>query len=314
MNAVPRLSIGLPVYNGEKYLAEALDALLGQTYADFELIISDNASTDGTERICRDYAARDPRIRYIRRPVNIGASPNHNIVFTESKGELFKWASYDDLYARDLLERCIEALDERPDAVLCHSWSAIIDEAGDVVAKVGYPLTTDSPDPVERFRSLLFDVGGDDDYGVVRADVLRRTALNESFYHADRTIVAEIALHGRFHHVPASLYFRRDHPDSALRSNRTIRSWCGNLDPRRRNRLRHPVVRLLAEYPLGYVRALFRSPLTGAERVRCLGHLVRWMASRTVPPSRRRQDTPVEQVDEVVSVAMVVAGQGGRLG
>jgi len=103
MNAVPRLSIGLPVYNGEKYLAEALDALLGQTYADFELIISDNASTDGTERICREYLARDPRIRYIRQPVNVGASPNHNIVFTESRGELFKWASYDDLYGRDLL-------------------------------------------------------------------------------------------------------------------------------------------------------------------------------------------------------------------
>jgi glycosyltransferase involved in cell wall biosynthesis len=313
MNAVPRLSIGLPVYNGEKYLTEALDALLGQTYADFELIISDNASTDGTERICREYLARDPRIRYIRQPVNVGAAPNHNVVFTESRGELFKWASYDDLYARDLLERCIEALDEHPDAVLCHSWSAIIDQAGDIVAKVGYPLTTDSPDPVERFRSLLFDVGGDDDYGVVRADVLRKTALNESFYHADRTIVAEIALHGRFHHVPASLFFRRDHPDSALRSNRTIRSWCGNLDPRRRNRLKHPTVRLLVEYPLGYVRALFRSPLTGGQRARCLWQLTRWMTSRVVPPSMRRQDTPVEQVGEIVSVSMMVAGQNGRV-
>jgi hypothetical protein len=96
-------------------------------------------------------------------------------------------------------------------------------------------------------------------------------------------------------------------------SKRTVRSWCANLDPRRANRLRHPTIRLLAEYPLGYVRMLFRAPLTGAERLRCLGHLVRWMASRVVPPSRRRQHTPVEQVDEIVSVALVVAGQEGRL-
>ena len=314
MNAVPRLSIGLPVYNGEKYLAEALDALLGQTYQDFELIISDNASTDGTERISREYEARDPRVRYIRQPRNIGCSPNHNVVFTESRGELFKWASDDDLYARDLLERCVQALDDHPDAVLSHSWTAIIDPNGDITTNVGYPLSTDSPDAPERFRSLLFDVGGDDDYGVIRADVLRRTALNESFYHADRTIVAEIALHGRFHHVPATLFFRRDHPDSALRSNRTVRSWCSNLDPRRANRFRHPVIRLLAEYPLGYVRALVRSPLTGMDRIRCLGHLFYWMASRVVPSSLRRTDTPVEDVDEVVSVATVVAGQGGRLG
>jgi glycosyltransferase involved in cell wall biosynthesis len=75
MTAQPRLSIGLPVYNGEEYLAESLDALLGQTYEDFELVISDNASTDGTQELCRKYAARDSRIRYLRLPRNIGATP-----------------------------------------------------------------------------------------------------------------------------------------------------------------------------------------------------------------------------------------------
>lgn len=116
----PRLSIGLPVYNGEEYLAESLDALLGQTYGDFELVISDNASTDGTQDICREYAARDARIRYLRQPRNIGATPNHNQVFAECRGELFKWASHDDLYGRDLLRRCVEALDARPEVILAH--------------------------------------------------------------------------------------------------------------------------------------------------------------------------------------------------
>ncbi|NEB06820.1 glycosyltransferase family 2 protein, partial [Streptomyces sp. SID13726] len=100
MTAQPRLSIGLPVYNGEEYLAESLDALLGQTYEDFELVICDNASTDGTQDICRKYTEQDSRIRYLRLPRNIGATPNHNHVLAESRGELFKWASHDDLYAR----------------------------------------------------------------------------------------------------------------------------------------------------------------------------------------------------------------------
>jgi glycosyltransferase involved in cell wall biosynthesis len=111
MNAGPRLSIGLPVYNGENYLAESLDALLGQTYEDFELIISDNASTDGTADICHRYAKQDSRIRYIRQRRNIGCAPNHNYLVGEARGEaLFKWASDDDLYARDMIRLCVEAL------------------------------------------------------------------------------------------------------------------------------------------------------------------------------------------------------------
>ena len=90
MNAVPRVSIGLPVYNGENFLAESIESLLGQSYEDFELIISDNASTDGTADICRRYAKQDSRIRYIRQPHNIGSAPNHNFVIEQARGELFK--------------------------------------------------------------------------------------------------------------------------------------------------------------------------------------------------------------------------------
>ena len=156
MNAVPRLSIGLPVYNGENYLAESLDALLGQTYEDFELIISDNASTDGTASICRRYAMQDSRIRYIRQPHNIGAAPNHNFVLQQSHGKLFKWASADDLYARDLLQCCVDALDEYPHVVPAHSWTAAIDSAGNVTQALEYPLATGSLRAPERFRSILF--------------------------------------------------------------------------------------------------------------------------------------------------------------
>lgn len=314
MIAAPRLTIGLPVYNGERYLGESLDALLGQTYTDYELVISDNASTDSTEEVCREYAARDQRIRYLRQPENIGACPNHNFLVHEARGELFKWASHDDLYARTLIERCIDALDDRPDIVLAHAWQAIIDSEGRVVLPVEYSLTTDSPSASERFRSMLFTVGGDDFYGVIRTEVLRRTPLNGSYHHSDRTLVAELALNGRFHQVPERLFFRRDHPDRAERARPTKRARSTNMDPHRADRLRHPMVRLLAEYVWGFVSAVRRAPISDVERRRCYIHLAHWMASRTLPgSSQRMEDRPPVPVDpNVLSVDSIVAGREWR--
>ncbi|MFD9791137.1 glycosyltransferase family 2 protein [Streptomyces sp. NPDC059070] len=313
MTAHPRLSIGLPVYNGEEYLAESLDALLGQTYEDFELVISDNASTDGTEDLCRRYAAKDSRIRYLRLPRNIGATPNHNRVFAQSRGELFKWASHDDLYARDLLRRCVEALDERPDVILAHSDQAVIDGDGRLKVPYEYKISTDSPRAPERLRGLLFEPGGDDFYGVLRADVLRRVKPLDSYHHADRTFVAEIALHGRFHQVPELLYFRRDHPTRAERANPSKRARCVNLDPRRAGPL-HPTPRLLAEYVAGFVAAIRRAPLSSADRRACYRHLSAWMASRARPGAGERVEdrAPVDPGRIDVDIDAVVAGREGR--
>ena len=182
VNAVPRLSIGLPVYNGEKYLAEALEALLGQSYEDFELVISDNASTDGTAAICRRYEKQDSRVRYVRQARNIGLVPNHNFVVGQARGELFKWAAHDDLYGRDLLKRCVDTLDENPQAVLAQAWSVIIDDSAAPIRLIKYPEATASPRAPERFRSMLFDGKRDYIYGVVRTDVLRQTPLHGSYH------------------------------------------------------------------------------------------------------------------------------------
>ncbi len=280
MSATPRLSIGLPVYNGQKFIAESIEALLGQTYADFELVISDNASTDGTGEICRQYE-KDSRVRYFRQPVNIGLSPNHNFVVYKSRGELFKWAANDDLYARDLVERCVAALDEHPDVVLAHSWTARIDPSGTVTSAYEYPLNTSSESASERFRSMLFDSGGDDDYGVVRKEVLLRTAMKESYHHADHTIIAELALHGRFYQVPDWLYFRREHPGHS--GGASMRQRCAIMDPKRANPWRHPAVRLYGEYVWAYITAIHRAPLSAANRRACYRHLADWFASRARP-------------------------------
>ncbi|HEX3966291.1 MAG TPA: glycosyltransferase family 2 protein [Trebonia sp.] len=280
MTATPRLSIGLPVRNGEPFVSQAIEALLGQSYTDFELIITDNASTDSTEEICRGYARDDERIRYYRHPANIGIGPNQNFSVHEARGELFKWASADDLYARTLIESCVAALDEYPDVVLAHSWTAKIDTAGNLIKAFEYALSTATPYAPERFRSVLFDRGGDDDYGVIRIEVLRRTGLQGSHHHADHTLIAELGLLGRFYQVPDWLYFRRVHPGQNGRTS--MRKRCVNLDPRRASRLRHPAVRLYGEYIWRYVAAIQRAPLSAEDRLKCYRYLMQWFSGRAV--------------------------------
>lgn len=284
MSASPRLSVGLPVYNGQNFLTESLDALLRQSFTDFELVISDNASSDSTEEICRDYARQDGRIRFIRQPVNVGAAPNHDVVLREARGTYFKWASHDDLYGPDLLARCVQVLDERPEIVLCHSDMAYVDASSEIIAKYDYMLRTDSPSAPERFRSLLYTEGGDDEYGVMRTEVVKRVNPQGSYHNAGRPLVAEIALNGPFHQVPELLYYRREHPGRGDR-NPTIRAVCKNLDPRR---VDHSTARLMGEYIYGYIDAIRRAPLSAADRRACYRHLAQWLAVRGIGGAAHR--------------------------
>lgn len=224
------------------------------------------------------------------------------------------------LVRRDLLKLCVEALDEHPEVVLAHSWEAVIDNTGAVISLVAYPVATDAPRAPERFRSMLFDGWGDDSYGVIRTEVLRRTPLLGSYHLADRTFTTEIALHGPFYQVPDWLYFRRDAP--AL--NFTVRERCAYLDPRRSDRLRHPVARLYAEYALAYTGMIHRAPLTAAERQECRRHLGRWVTGRVLPVIHRalRRETinnraPQDEASApaarpTVSISALVAGQERR--
>jgi glycosyltransferase involved in cell wall biosynthesis len=316
MTAAPRLSIGLPVYNGEKYLPEALDALLGQTFEDFELIISDNASTDETSGICHSYQERDSRIRYFRQARNIGLAPNHNFVMDQARGELFKSAHHDDLYARDLLERCIGALDEHPEAILAYTWSAAIDGTGVVTHLIDYTTSTSLPRAPERFESMLFDGWGDDYGGVVRLGTLRSIAPHNSYHFADRVFTTELGLHGPFYIIPERLHFRRVHAEQAGRCS-DVRERCAILDPRRGDPLWHPAVRLYVEYASGYVRAIRRAPLSPSERKECYWTLTKWIGGRATPflsrtLSRRGlvAEDKLHDVEVPFSLNGVVAGKG----
>ena len=228
-SSMPRLSIGIPVFNGEEFLPELLDSLLAQTFSDFEIVICDNASSDRTAQICCEYASRDARIRYFRNDTNLGALPNYNRTFELSTAPLFKWAAHDDLYHEVYLEACVKLLDENPDIVLAHTGSAFIDEKSELLPfeqetgsfidpKTGkrywadVPSIGDTPVAINRFWQVLTRARwGTHMFGVVRREILQQTSLLPNFAGSDRAMLAELALLGRFRCVNERLFLKRLH-------------------------------------------------------------------------------------------------------
>src|SRR2546422_1349203 len=211
--AAPRVSVGLPVYNGERYLPEALDSLLTQTYADFELIICDNASTDHTGEIAQSYAAKDKRVRYARNERNLGAGGNFRRAFELSSGAYFRWAAADDLSAPQSLARCVEVLDQEPAVVLAYPKTRLIDEQGRVISNYDDRLHLQAARASERFRQVLERLGYCHvAYGLMRADLLKQTRLFGDFLAADVVFLAELSLYGAFWEVPEFLFYRRFPP------------------------------------------------------------------------------------------------------
>ena len=260
----PLVSIGLPVRNGERFLAQALDSLLGQTLQGFELIISDNASTDGTADICRDYAARDARIRYIRQPSNIGAPRNWNFVALEARGRYFKWAAADDFCDPRLLEKCVAVLNADPSIVLCYGRACIVDEETGEHRPYEHEVPAADPRPSERFKTVFRSLvlTGNVLQGVIRQDVLRRTSLNPPYVGGDQVLIAELALHGRFVLLPDMLFYRRLGP----------RTWSQQLQPAEMQASFYPglAARPPLDRHLDYFKAVLRAPITASEKLRTL--------------------------------------------
>ena len=204
----------MPVFNGERYIKSAIDSILGQTYEDFELVISDNASTDNTQNICLDYKAQDSRIRYQRSKENVGAPPNYNRVFLLSKGQYFKWAAHDDVMAPTYLEKCMNVLENDSSIVLCQSKVGRIDEDGKIVGNWDdWTLRNiGSFKPHERFADMIsWRNTGLTLMGVVRAECMARTPLHGYYLGADLNLTAEVSLMGRVYEIQEHLFFRRDH-------------------------------------------------------------------------------------------------------
>lgn len=273
----PRLSLGLPVYNGESFIGRALDSLMAQTFQDFEIVICDNASSDRTEEICREYVERDNRVRYHRNETNIGAGPNFNRVFELSTAPYFRWVSHDDAYGPTCLERCVEVLDKNPDVILCYTQMAAIDENDtrfqfdETTAlyrnEAGLEFFDDPPHlgesirPDIRFRDVLkYASACQQLHGVLRRDALMKTKLFRVYYGSDKVILAELALLGRFYQVQEPLFLKRVHTGmSFFQTHKRKQFWQGA------NVLKFPPqIYMLKDYFM----AVARTRLTIGQRIR----------------------------------------------
>jgi glycosyltransferase involved in cell wall biosynthesis len=212
----PRVSIGIPVYNGEKYLSQAIESALAQTYQDFELIICDNCSTDRTQEICEAYAIQDERVRYYRNEMNLGAAPNFNRAFELATGEYFQWLAADDLLAPTLLEKCVPILDADQSAVLCFYWVNYINERGETFDSCELELQVDSEQPRTRFHEII--LGWHNSFyvfGLIRTTALRQTKLILAQTHGDTVLIARLSLLGRFLQIPEYLFLSRYHDEQS---------------------------------------------------------------------------------------------------
>ena len=304
----PKLSIGLPVYNGEKFLAAALDSLLAQTFQDFEIVIVDNASSDTTEKICRTYAAREPRIRYVRNERNIGGPLNFNRAFELSRGAYFKWAASDDLSEPDFLRRCIEVLNADPTVVMCHPKTRLIDDRGEILGDYVDRLRTDSPSPQRRFHDMIcYKHSCFQMFGVVRSDILRKVRLLRQYTGSDLWMLAELTLHGKVCEVPEFLFLRRSHRGSSWDPGDLYRkSWWNPSDP---ESMRFPAARRFGEF----VAMVMRSRLSVAVRLLCLWQIVIWLGRGVQKKLFRNRRIAFEQEQSLVpSSSVPVQKQSGQ--
>jgi glycosyltransferase involved in cell wall biosynthesis len=272
---VPSVAIGLPVYNGAAFIGEAVESILAQTFRDFELIISDNASTDETEAICRSYAEADHRVRYLRNEQNVGAVRNYNRLFEMCRSEYFKWAAHDDVLAPEYMERCMEVMERRPSVVLCHTETIYIDENGAPRGEFDDHLDLRSPKPHERYRGYLFRPYPRCNavFGIIRAQALRQTPLFGRYLSSDRVLLGELALRGEIYRVAEPLFLRRDHPQQWWKVSPTRKMKQAWYDPNWKRRITFPSWRLMLEHS----RAIMRVPMNSYERLHCIRLLGKWI-------------------------------------
>ena len=274
--AAPLVSVGVPAYNAEAYLEPALRNLLAQDHGDLEVVVSDNASTDATGDVVRDLAAGDPRLRYVRQPVNRGGAANFNAVFRlrDPGARYFKWAAADDLYEPGYLRAVLATLEADPGVAVAHCRTDDVDEDAHHLRDWGdQGLPVDSSDVAVRFAALsqrnyqCFSI-----FGLMRTEVLASTRLLGLYSESDRVLLAELTLRGRFVDAPEVLFHRRQHDGRSVRQFPTARQRIAWFNP---DLVGHPV---FPEWRLGreFTAAVLAAPLSSRDRVRCLAQMGRW--------------------------------------
>lgn len=272
----PRVSIGLPAYNGAQTLAQTIDSLLAQTLTDFELIISDNASTDDTVAIVEEYIQRDPRVRLIRQPVNLGANGNFSAVVEAARGKYFKWATCSDLVSSDFLQRCVDVLDTYPEVVLAAPQTYLFENNVELATPYDGDIEILHDIPFMRFYALNETLKLNNAMnGLIRINALRaKRPIIDHFIKADIVMIGFVALQGKFRIAPGAIFYRRMDPKTAT----ILMSIEDDV------RHHYPVFTAKALFPTwrlywGWGRAVLKAPVSWYDRWRALrrvAHMADW--------------------------------------
>jgi glycosyltransferase involved in cell wall biosynthesis len=262
----PRVVVGLPVYNGQKYVAAAIESHLSQSFGDFDLVISDNGSTDATPEICADYASKDKRVKYLRSAENRGILWNHRRVFeaVEAPTQYFRWAGADDIMERGLLQAMVSVLDARPEVEAVVPDTKNIDDHGEIIGSMARTLDLQSPDVYERAHDVLMaNYQHVIAYGLLRVSTLRVMRTGPDYIGWDPVFVWELALRGQMVQLAGPVLLRRFHAGSISRvkTSKEMRKW---VEPSSKAGMNFP------HWTWAYerARALIASPLSTRDRLR----------------------------------------------
>ncbi len=271
MSLTPKISIGMPTYNSAATIGASIESLLGQSFEDFELIISDNASTDSTRDIVEGLAQQDRRIQYMRQPENVGANRNYSSVARAARGEFFKWASSSDWFAPTFLSKCLISLEQNDDAVLAAPRTRLFAEDLRSATDYAYDIEILDSSPVARLVRLTANLRLNNAInGLIRMKSLRRTRLIDSFYGADEVLMGQLAMLGKVIRVDEFLYYRRMEAATAAGQRDPI-AWRMHHYPQTSAR----VLFQSWKKSLGWMRACMATPMSIAERRQVLNYLVR---------------------------------------
>ncbi|MGE3077141.1 MAG: glycosyltransferase family 2 protein [Dehalococcoidia bacterium] len=276
----PLVSIGVPVFNGARFIESAVRSALTQTYRNLEIIISDNASTDETGEICERLCELDPRIQYVRHARNLGAGKNFNEVLRRSRGQYFKWLAHDDLMSPNFVEACVRELELDKGCVLAYPRTVIIDEVGTTIEEYGIKLRTDSGRQSTRFHdlavawSMCFEV-----FGLFRSDVLKKVGGMRNFSHGDGVLLARMGMVGPFKEVPSAIHKSRRHQTQSMRmfgnevsGGNDYHQYAVWFNPEARGRIAFPTWKIGREL----YRAIWSREVAAGERIKCHLTMVVW--------------------------------------
>jgi glycosyltransferase involved in cell wall biosynthesis len=287
-----KVVIGMPVYNGAAFVRESIESILAQSLTDLRLVIGDNASTDGTSDICREYAASDERVAHTRHAENLGAHPNYNYVYQPDGAPYFKWAGHDDVLEPTYLERCVELLDARPELAMAHTQTIKIfaDDHPPHPWPLDMPLNAERPH--DRLWRLLWVTNCQELFAVLRTRFVDRTELMGYHRGSDTNFLADLLLLGDVGYVDEYLFKRRMHPQSftggGLPGARDHAHWFHSRAGKARS---HPGLTRMRKH----IASILSAPLDRRERLACLGVVVDWGVRRafeemTGRGDRRRQE------------------------